>query len=145
MRLDGAVGVTYAAAVVEEGTHLHAHTVLWTAKKISFDYARKMLPGVHYEDAKQRLSLNMDYLHKRNGFEAKGHTNRSQVVECGEFPGTLSASGPSEWVQFIKSGHDYVQLIEAYPDALGRAYGLKQYIQELDRKDKQHVQLPKAG
>jgi len=134
-KLDNALGITYAAAVVEEGTHLHCHVVLWSAKKPTFDYMKKMCPGVHIEDAKQRLSLNIDYLYKRNGFEDKGHTNRSSIVEFGEYPVTMTASGPSEWVNFIKAGHTYVQLVECYPDSLGRAYGLRQYIKDLEDGD----------
>jgi len=135
-KFDPAVGVVYAAAVVEEGSHLHVHSVFWTAKKLSFDYCRKIVPGVHYADCQKRLSLNVDYLYKRNGFEDKAYTNRSSVVEYGEYPITEDCSVPSEWINFVKAGHTYVELIDAYPSALGRAYGLKVYINEC--KERQH-------
>ena len=80
-KMDNAVGISYAAGVVEESSHLHAHTVFWTAKKITIDYVKKIIPVAHYEDCQRRLTSNIDYLYKRNGHEDKGHTNRSSVVE----------------------------------------------------------------
>jgi hypothetical protein len=135
-RMDTVVGINYAAAVMEEGTHRHIHTIFWSAKKITFDYTKKLWPGIHHEDAGKRLSQNLDYLYKRNGYEEKGHTNRSQVVEYGEYPVTDASSGPSEWIAFINAGHNYLQLINVYPDALGRAYGLRVYIKELDENER---------
>ena len=132
-KMDEAVGIAYAAAVVEEYKHLHAHTVFWTAKKITFDYARKIVPKIHYEDAARRLSINIDYLHKRNGFEDKGHTNRSMVIELGEYPLTEEMSVPSEWVYFIQAGkgrRTYREVVDKYPSVIGRAYGVKAYIEE---------------
>jgi len=132
-KMDEAVGIAYAAAVVEEGMHLHAHTIFWTAKKITFDYARKIVPKIHYEDAARRLSINLDYLHKRNGFEDKGHTNRSTVIELGEYPLTEEMSVPSEWVYFIQAGkgrRTYREVVDKYPSVIGRAYGVKAYIEE---------------
>jgi len=134
-KMDNAVGINFAAAVVEEGSHLHVHTIFWSAVPITFAYTKKMFPHIRWDDCKKRLSASLDYLHKRNGNEEKGHTNRSQVVEYGEYPVVIDVSVPTEWVNFVKAGHTYVQLIEAYPSALGRAWGLKAYINEMRGND----------
>jgi len=132
-KMDNAVGVSYAAGVVEESSHLHAHTVFWTAKKITIDYVKKIIPVAHYEDCQRRLTSNIDYLHKRNGHESKGHTNRSSVIEWGELPLTTDTSSNFEWVNFVKAGHDFRQLVEMYPGVVSRgSFGMKMYMEVLE-------------
>ena len=131
--MDNAVGISYAAGVVEESSHLHAHTVFWTAKKITIDYVKKIIPVAHYEDCQRRLTSNIDYLYKRNGHEDKGHTNRSSVIEWGELPLTTDTSSNFEWVNFVKAGHDFRQLVEMYPGVVSRgSFGMKAYMEVLE-------------
>lgn len=129
-KTDNAIGVNYAAVVAEKTSNLHTHIVLWSAKSPTFDYIKRVFPGYRYDDCKTRLTASIDYLYKRNGHEEKGHSNMSEVIQYGELPLVDVGSQPSEWVEFVKAGHSYKQLIEMYPSALGRAYGLKQYINE---------------
>jgi len=132
-KMDNAVGISFAAGVVEESSHLHAHTVFWTAKKITIDYVKKIIPVAHYEDCQRRLTSNIDYLYKRNGHEEKGHTNRSSVIEWGELPLTTDTSSNFEWVNFVKAGHDFRQLVEMYPGVVSRgSFGMKMYLEVLE-------------
>ena len=132
-KMDNAVGISFAAGVVEESSHLHAHTVFWTAKKITFDYVKKVVPVAHYEDCQRRLTTNIDYLYKRNGHEHKGHTNRSSIVEWGELPVATDTSSNFEWVNFVKAGHDFRQLVEMYPGVVSRgSFGMKAYLEVLE-------------
>ena len=134
-KMDSAIGINYAAAVVEEGSNLHVHSVFWSSKKATFDYIKKLYPGYRYDDCMKRLSATVDYIYKRNGNEDKGHTNRSQVITYGEYPDFIDVSVPTEWVNFIRAGHDYIDLINMYPSALGRAYGLNKYIEQQKEKN----------
>ena len=132
-KMDNAVGISFAAGVVEESSHLHAHTVFWTAQKITFDYAKRIIPVAHYEDCQRRLTSNIDYLYKRNGHEDKGHTNRSSVIERGELPLTTDTYSNFEWVNFVKAGHDFRQLVEMYPGVVSRgSFGMKAYLEVLE-------------
>ena len=132
-KMDNAVGISWCGGVVEESTHLHAHTVFWTAQKITLPYVKTIIPVAHYEDCQRRLTSNINYLYKRNGFEDKGHTNRSSIIEFGEQPLTTDTSSNYDWVHFVKAGHDFKQLVEMFPGVVSRgSFGMKAYLEVLE-------------